>query len=845
MVTTAAGNIQPIRIEEEMRSSYLSYAMSVIVSRALPDVRDGLKPVQRRILYAMHELGLRPASAYKKSARIVGEVLGKYHPHGDSPVYEALVRMAQDFSMRYPLVDGQGNFGSVDNDPPAAMRYTEARLASIAEELLTDIELNTVDFTTNFDGSLEEPTVLPGLLPNMLVNGASGIAVGMATNIPPHNLGEICDAVCYLIDHPDAIVEELMERVHGPDFPTGAIIQGRSGIAEAYTTGHGRVVMQARAEVETLRGNREQIVVTELPFQVNKASLVEKIAHLVRDKKVEGISDIRDESDRHGLRVVVELKRDAQSEIVLNNLYRHTSLRTSFNVLTLALVDGQPQILGLKRALQLYIEHRRTVITRRSEHLLKVARQRAHILEGLRMALSRLDEVISIIRGSRDATAARRNLIETLSLTEVQSQAILDMQLRRLAALERERLEEEYRDLMKTIADLEALLADPSKVLAMVNGDTQKLKRQFGDSRRTEIRDEEAAQHTLEELTLHQDVVITLSQRGYIKRIPSMTYKLQHRGGKGVRGMTTREDDVLQDLVVADTHDILLFFTTRGRAYPLRCFDIAGDTSRTSRGTPLINLVPLAERERANAVVAVSHLRSDGVLVMATRLGEVKALSLSSLAGIRAAGLNTMDLEDNDELVSVRLAQATDEVMMVTARGHAIHFPVAQAPRRSRTAGGVRGIRLAKGDVVVAMEIAHPQDKLMLVSSQGFGKLVRVSVFRRQTRGGTGLRAFRVSSMTGPIAAARVVNDGQDEEVLLVSAGCQVFRTSLSEIPVQSRNTRGVIVWRPDGDDQVASIACFLQNNDSVLEAAEEGKSTAKSVNGKGQGEAVPKAETP
>ena len=834
---TPSGNIQPIRIEEEMRNSYLSYAMSVIVARALPDVRDGLKPVQRRILYAMHELGLRPASAYKKSARIVGEVLGKYHPHGDAPVYDSLVRMAQGFSMRYTLVDGQGNFGSIDNDPPAAMRYTEARLASISEELLADIELNTVDMIENFDGSLEEPTVLPGLLPNMLVNGASGIAVGMATNIPPHNLSEVCDAVCYLIDHPDAVVEELMARVPGPDFPTGAIIQGRSGIVDAYTTGHGRVVMQARTEIQELRGGRQQIIVSEIPFQVNKASLVEKIAHLVRDKKIEGISDVRDESDRQGLRVVVELKRDAQAEIVMNNLYRHTSLRSSFNVIMLALVDGQPQVLGLKRAIQLYIEHRRVVITRRSEHLLKVARDRAHIVEGLLLALDRMDEVIATIRASQDANAARRNLVSSLSLTEAQAQAILDMQLRRLAALERERLEKEYQDLLNTISNLEALLADPARVLTAIKEDAKKLKKRYSDPRRTEIRDEEAAHHTIEELTLHQDVVITLSQRGYIKRIPSATYKLQHRGGKGVRGMTTREDDVLQDLLVADTHDMLLFFTNRGRAYPLKGFGISGDTSRTSRGTPLANLIPLSEKERVNATIAVTDLQSDGVLAMATRLGEVKVLSLSSLAGIRAGGLNVMDLEEGDELVSVRLAQLSDEIMMVTAQGMAVHFVASQVTRRSRAAGGVRGIRLSSGDSVVAMEVARPQSKLLLVSSQGFGKLVRVAHFRSQARGGIGLRAFRTGPMTGLIAGARVV-DGKDEEVMLMSANCQVFRTSLNEIPVQGRNTRGVIMWRPDGDDQVASIACLpdavldLGGNENGHKDKEEKKVTVRSLNG-------------
>ena len=831
MVTTA-GSIQPVQIEEEMRSSYLSYAMSVIVARALPDVRDGLKPVQRRILYAMHELGLRPASAYKKSARIVGEVLGKYHPHGDAPVYDALVRMAQDFSMRYPLIDGQGNFGSVDNDPPAAMRYTEVRLASIAEEMLADIELDTVDFATNFDGSLDEPTVLPGRLPNMLVNGASGIAVGMATNIPPHNLGEVCDAVVHLIDHPEAAVDELMERVPGPDFPTGAIIQGRSGLVEAYSTGHGRVVMQARTETEQLRGGRQQIVVTELPFQVNKAALVEKIAHLVRDKKIEGISDVRDESDRHGLRMVVELRRDAQLEIVLNNLYRHTALRSSFNVIMLALVDGQPQVLGLKQALQLYIEHRRVVTIRRSEHLLKVAKARAHILEGLRKALDYLDEVISIIRGSQDAGAARSNLMERLSLTEVQAQAILDMQLRRLAALERQKLEEEYRDLLKTIADLEGLLADPGRVMAVIKEEAQKLKKRHGDPRRTEIQDEEAAQHSDEELIHHQDVVITLSQRGYIKRIPSVTYKLQHRGGKGVRGMTTREDDALQDLLVADTHDILLLFTNRGRVHSLRSFGISADTSRTSRGTPVTNLVRLGEKEKINAVVAVPDLQNGSALVMATRLGEIKMLRLADLSGIRAAGLNVMNLKAGDELVSARLANPDDEVMMVTAKGQAIRFALGEILRRSRSAGGVKGVRLANNDSVVGMEIIQPGNSLLLVTRQGFGKRVPVWRFPRQARAGLGVRAFQTGPMTGPVADARVVNDGGDDEVMLVSAGCQVFRTSISEIPVQGRITRGVIVWRPDGDDEVASIACLRDKGvDSHVNGAGQ--------NGQGKGKAI------
>ena len=831
MVTTSE-NIQPIRIEEEMRNSYLSYAMSVIVSRALPDVRDGLKPVQRRILYAMHELALRPTNAYKKCARIVGEVLGKYHPHGDSPVYEALVRMAQDFSMRYPLVDGQGNFGSVDNDPPAAMRYTEARLASISEELLADIDLDTVDFTANFDGSLNEPVILPGLLPNMLLNGASGIAVGMATNIPPHNLVEICNALSYLIDHPDAGPEELMKMVPGPDFPTGAMIMGRSGIVEAYTTGNGRIVMQARASVEDLRGGREQIIITELPYQVNKASLVEKIAQLVRDKKVDGISDIRDESDRHGMRVVVELKRDAQGEIVLNNLYRHTALRTSFNAMMLALVDGQPQVLTLKQALQLYVDHRRNVITRRSEHQLKVARARAHIVEGLRLALANMDQVVSIIRGSKDAATARVNLIAQLSLSEEQAQAILDMQLRRLAALERERLEQEYLDLMKTIADLEALLADATKVLSAIKEDLARLKKSYGDKRRTEINDEEAVHHTLEELTLHQEVVITLSQRGYIKRIPLATYKLQHRGGKGVRGQTTREDDALQDILVADTHDLLLFFTNRGRVYHLKSFSIPADVSRTTRGTPVINLMRMGPGERISAMVSVNDLRNDGVLVLATDRGEVKGMEVANLANIRSAGLIAMDLEPGDELVSVRLGTGQEDVMMVTQKGQGVRFRMAELRSRSRAAGGVRGIRLSPDDKLVAMEVVKNDDILLVVTRQGFGKLVQVSRFRRQARGGMGIRAFKANSKTGVVAGARVVHENRDDEVMLVSEQCQVFRTSLHEISLQGRNTRGIIIWRPDGGDEVASIACLRDTESSGSNGA--GQKAPAKTNGAG-----------
>ena len=814
MVTTAPTPPQqptaPVRIEEEMRTSYLSYAMSVIVSRALPDVRDGLKPVQRRILYAMHEMGLRPNSAYKKSARIVGEVLGKYHPHGDSSVYDAAVRMAQPFSMRYPLVNGQGNFGSVDGDPPAAMRYTEARLAGIAEELLSDIELDTVNFTVNFDDSLQEPTVLPARLPNMLVNGASGIAVGMSTDIPPHNLGEVCDAICYLIDHPDCAIERLLRFVKGPDFPTGAHIRGKAGIVDTYTNGRGRIVMEATTEIEELRGNRERILITELPYQVNKARLVEKIAQLVRDKRVEGVSEIRDESDRHGMRVVVELRRDAEPNVVLNNLMKHTDMRKTFNSIMLALVDRQPQVLSLKRTLELFVEHRREVIRRRSEFLLKKAQDRDHIVQGLVLALDRIDEVIAIIRGSADVETARFYLMEQLQLTQVQAQAILDMQLRRLAALEREKLENEHKDLQKTIGELEALLADPAKVLAEVKTETRKLKKSFGDPRRTVIHDEEVEDQSDEQFIPHRDVVVTLSQRGYIKRVPAETYRTQHRGGKGVKGMTTREDDALLDLVVVDTHDTLFFFSNRGRVYKLRAFEVRGDMSRTSRGIPLVNLIPLSNGEQIQAMLAIANPEEDYLLVLATRMGEIKALKTGQLANIRSNGLIAMDLENDDELVGAAQVGDAKDIVMVSEMGQAIRFPVEKLTPRSRAAGGVRGLKLLDGDRVIAMSPCLPNSHLVIVSRHGYGKSTPMSGYPRHSRGGQGVRTFKVTDKSGRVASARVVSNAAGQDMFVISAKGRVIRVTLEDFRVVGRNTQGVIIWRDrEPDDFVASFACF------------------------------------
>ena len=804
---------RPIRIEDEMRTSYLTYAMSVIVSRALPDVRDGLKPVQRRILYAMHDMGIRPGSQFRKSARIAGEVLGKFHPHGEGSVYDALVRMAQDFSMRYPLIAGQGNFGSVDGDPPAAMRYTEARLAPIADELLADIDQNTVNFTPNFDDSLTEPTVLPARLPNMLVNGATGIAVGMATNIPPHNLGEISDALIYLIEHPEATTERLMRLVNGPDFPTAGIIRGRKGIQDTYTTGRGRIIMEAKAEIEEMpRSNREQIIVTELPYQVNKANLIERIAALTREKRIDGISDIRDESDRRGMRIVIELRRDAQARVVLNNLFRQTALRSSFNSIMLALVDGQPQVLPLRRCLEFFIRHREEVIRRRSEYQLQRARDRDHIVTGLLLALDQIDVVIEIIRNSADVEQSRNNLMQQLDLSEAQAQAILDMQLRRLAALERERLQNEHEELLQKIAELEALLNDPDKILAEVKSETRELKKSFNNPRRTEVQEEEIGEETPESLIPQEDVIVTLSQRGYVKRVPPNTFRQQNRGGKGVRGMTTREGDAILDLLVVDTHSTLFFFTNRGRVYPLRAFQIHGDASRTSRGVLLSNLVPLQRNEQVQAMLLIENPKDEYPLLLATRKGQVKSLKTGELTNIRPSGLIVMNLAQDDELVSVAQVGDAKDAMMVTENGQAIRFAIDDLTPRSRTAGGVRGIRLIRGDQVVAMGVVTPNSHLLVVSQGGYGKMTATSSYQRKGRGGQGVRTFQLTDKAGPLAAARIVADPENQEMLIISAKAQVVRISTEDVRETGRVAQGVILWKErEADDHVASIAVFQE----------------------------------
>jgi len=803
-----SGNTRPVNIEEEMKSSYLAYAMSVIVSRALPDVRDGLKPVHRRILYAMRELGLVHTSPHKKSARVVGEVLGKYHPHGDASVYDTMVRMAQDFSMRYVLIDGQGNFGSMDNDPPAAMRYTEARLALISEEMLLDIDKNTVNFMPNFDASLNEPTVLPALLPNLLVNGSSGIAVGMTTNIPPHNLTEVCDALSYLIDNPEATVDDLIQFIKGPDFPTAGIILGQDGIKNAYATGHGRIVVQAKAHTtDATDSGRRQIVVTELPYQTNKAALVEKIAEQVKAKKIRGISELRDESDRQGMRIVIELGRGAQPEQVLNNLYKHTAMQSAFFVNMLALVNGQPKVISLKEALQHYINFRHEVITRRSRFELKVAKERAHILEGLKIALDNIDQVIATIRKAETAEVARQKLMTGFNLSQAQAQAILDMQLRRLANLERKKILDEYAEVVKTIAYLEDLLANPKRILFLIKQDLTELKAKYGDERRTEISGQEAIEFSEEDLIPHQRVAVTLSQRGFIKRVPAQVYKPQHRGGKGIIGMITREADAVRIMAVADTHDNLLFFTNRGKVFNLKCHEIPADSSRTAKGMAIVNFFPTAEDERITTMVAVSEFKPDTYLLLATRYGEIKKSALSSFAAVRGSGLIAMDLEKGDELIAADIASDKDDTLLITEKGQAIRFVVSSLRATFRTSGGVRGIRMAADDRVIGMDIARPKTFLLVITSGGFGKLTDVDSYPRQHRGGSGVRTFNTIPKTGEVAAVEIVT--LSEELMIISAEGIVERTPVKGISVQGRRTQGVRLMNISPRDRVVAIAHF------------------------------------
>ncbi len=805
-----SGKIIPVDINEEMRSAYLDYAMSVIVARALPDARDGLKPVQRRILYAMYDMGLRSNTPYKKSARIVGEVLGKYHPHGDQAVYDAMARMAQDFSMRYPLVDGQGNFGSIDGDAPAAMRYTEARLSRIAEEMLADIDKNTVDFADNFDGSLQEPTVLPARIPNLLINGASGIAVGMATNIPPHNLNEITQALVYLIDHYDELhkvsAEDLMRFVKGPDFPTGGIIVGHEGIQQAYTNGKGRVTVRAKAEIEEMKSGRYRIVVTQIPYQVNKSALIERIAQLVREGKIDAISDLRDESDRRGMRIVIELKRTAQPRKVLNQLYKHTPLQSTFSIQLLALVNGEPRLLSLKRAMLVYIEHRKEVIRRRSEYELAKARHRAHVLEGLLVALAHLDDIIATIRSSKDAEQARERLMERFRLSEIQAQAILDMPLRRLAALERQKIEDEYREVKERIAYLEDLLASPKKVLALIKADLLDVAEKYGDERRTLIARDASVEIREEDLIADVPVLISLTQRGYIKRMPTTTFRAQGRGGRGVAGHNTKDDDEVTLLIPARTLHTLLFFSNKGKVYSQKAYQVP-EARRTASGTPIVNLLPMEPDERITAAIAVPDFSAAEYCFMATRNGVAKRVRLEEFAYVRPSGLIALSLKGNDALEWVRLTSGDDEILLVTARGRALRFHESEVRSMGRQAAGVTGIRLQKGDRLVSMNVVEPNGYLLIVTERGYGKRTPLSEYSAKHRATMGVRTISASAIekTGEIAAALVVQES--DQLTIISAGGIALRARVSEIPVMGRGARGVRLIRLQEGDSVASVA--------------------------------------
>ncbi|NMB90811.1 MAG: DNA gyrase subunit A [Chloroflexi bacterium] len=822
------GTIQSVDIDEQMRTAYLDYAMSVIVSRALPDARDGLKPVHRRILYAMHDLGIRSNTAYKKSARIVGEVLGKYHPHGDMAVYDAMARLAQDFSMRYTLVDGQGNFGSIDGDAPAAMRYTEARLDAMAEEMLVDIDKNTVDFVDNFDGSLQEPTVLPSRLPNLLLNGSAGIAVGMATNIPPHNLGELSAAISYLIDNYDDLEditpEDLMQFLPGPDFPTGGMIVGREGIISAYTTGRGRLVLRGMAHIEEIRGGRYAIIITEIPFQINKTTLIERIADLVREGRIDQISDLRDESDRRGMSIVIELKRSAQPRKVLNQLYKYTPLQSTFGVHLLALVGGEPRLLTLKRALQIFIDHRRIVLVRRSEYELEKARRREHVLEGLMIALANLDDVIDTIRKADDADQAKERLMTRFKLSEVQAQAILDMQLRRLAALERQKIEDELRQVRERIAYLEDLLQSPKKILEVIKEDLHEVAEKYGDERRTRIAVDEVEELNDEDLVADEAALISLTQRGYIKRVSTSTYRTRNRGRRGVSGQTMREEDEVLMLIEARTLQTLLFFTDRGKVYSEKVYQIP-DANRTDKGIPLVNILSLEPGERVTAMVAVPDFESAAFCTMATRKGRIKRVVLSEFSSVRSSGMIAMGLDSGDELGWVCLTSGQDDVILVTANGQALRIHETDIRSMGRQAGGVAGISLKSNDQVTSMVVVEPQGYLLVVTEKGYGKRSVLNEYpvKGRATGGVMTADAKGMSKTGRVCQAQVVQE--NDEVTLISSNGLVLRMRVKDITVSSRATRGVHLMDISKDDTVASLA---RNPFSEGTARPDGKADGK-----------------
>ncbi len=798
------GNLMPLELEDELKKSFISYAMAVIVSRALPDVRDGFKPVHRRIIYAMTELGVTPDKPHRKSARIVGDVLGKYHPHGDSAVYDSMVRMAQSFSMRYLLVDGQGNFGSVDGDDPAAMRYTEARMSKICLELTRDLDKETVDFYPNFDETLMQPEVLPSRFPNLLVNGSSGIAVGMATNIPPHNLGEVIDGVCHMIDHPDCTVEDLMQFIKGPDFPTGAVILGKSGIHEAYRTGKGRIIVRAKTDIEPMGNGRDRIVVTEIPYMVNKARLVEKIAELVHEKRLEGVSDIRDESDRRGMRIVIELKKDVNANVVLNFLYKHTQLQDTFGAIMLALVNGEPKYLSLREMIRHYIDHQKDVIVRRTRYDLNKAEARAHILEGLLIALDHIDEVIALIRASRTDAEARDGLMSRFGLTEKQATAILDMRLRRLTGLERDKIEAEYQELLKQIEYFRAVLANERMVLDIIKTEITDIRNRFADERRTEITALDGEIDVMD-LIQEEDMVVTLTHFGYVKRLPKATYRAQKRGGKGIIGATTREEDFVEQLFVTSTHDPLMFFTDRGRAYQLRCYEIP-EAGRMARGTAIVNLLPIEGGEKVTAMLPVPEEKVAGhYLVMATRMGLIKRTELKDFENLRRSGLIAIVLREEDELIGVALTDGTRDVLLGTRGGMAIRFSETDVRVMGRVSMGVKSIELAEGDEVVAMSIVEEGEQVLSITRNGFGKRTEIDEYRVQSRGGKGIKAMNLTEKTGLLAGQLLVDE--DEDILLITDDGTVIRTPVSSISTHGRNTQGVRIMRVEEGSQVVCVA--------------------------------------
>lgn len=813
------GKLIDVDIKNEMKKCYIDYAMSVIVGRALPDVRDGLKPVHRRILFSMQELGLYPEKGYRKCARIVGDVLGKYHPHGDTSVYDALVRMAQDFSMRYMLVDGHGNFGSVDGDGAAAMRYTESKMNKIAVEMLRDINKNTVDFMPNFDGEEQEPVVLPARYPNLLVNGSSGIAVGMATNIPPHNLGEIIDGTVMLIDNPDVTVLDLMTTIKGPDFPTGATIMGKAGIRAAYETGRGKIVVRAKAEFEEENG-RNKIIVTEIPYQVNKAKLIENIADLVKDKKITGISDLRDESDRDGMRIVIELKRDANPNIVLNLLYKHTKLQDTFGVIMLALVNNEPKVLNLKQILEYYIEFQREVITRRTIFDLNKVEARAHILEGLKIALDNIDEVISIIRNSKTGEIAKNTLIERFDFSEKQCQAILEMKLRRLTGLERDKIEDEYNELMKQVEYLKSILDSEEKLLCVIKDELMEIKNKYSDERRSKI-EKILNEIDIEDLIQVEDVVITLTNSGYVKRISADTYSAQRRGGKGIQAMTTKEDDLVEHVMITSTHSDVLFFTNKGRVYKLRAYEIP-DAGRQAKGTNLINLIAIEPDEKIQTVLAVTDDKKEGFLFMGTKNGIVKKTPISEFKNLRKNGLIAIKLKDGDELLKVKNTYGDANIMVITQNGYAVKFNEKNVRSMGRTASGVKAINLKNDDIAVCMDIAVDGEELLVISENGYGKRTPIAAYKLQNRGGVGLITYKISDKTGKLAGATICK--VDDELMLINSNGVAIRINVSDISVTSRSAMGVTLMRTHDDEKVVAIAKILSSYDPEKQVVEENK---------------------